>query len=121
MSMYRLQRLHIVDSALIGTSSSAPHSKQVIRLRSGPCSVAFGAGRRISGIRRCSPHFLQLLEMAVRGSSCWWPQRGQATRTLSCFFGGIYFLVGDEITNLKFPVLWKQIRDSSRRLLQLTG
>jgi hypothetical protein len=30
-----------------------------------------------------------LLEMAVRGSACWWPQCGQATRTVSCFFGGI--------------------------------
>jgi len=40
--------LHIVDSALTGTSSSAPQSKQVIRLRSGPDSGAFGAGFRIS-------------------------------------------------------------------------
>src|SRR6266436_2606295 len=35
------------------------------------------------------PHCLQAVEMAARGSDCWWPQRGQVTRTLACFFAGI--------------------------------
>src|SRR5437867_12376537 len=34
-------------------------------------------------------HCLQTVEMAARGSGCWCPQRGQVTRTLSCFFAGI--------------------------------
>src|SRR6185312_7560824 len=103
MSTYRLQRLHIVDSALTGTSNSAPHSKHVMRFCAGPCAAALGVGRRISWTRRCSPHFLQLLEMAVRGSVCWWPQRGQATRTVSCFLGGILLFAEDEVTSLGFP------------------
>jgi hypothetical protein len=40
--MCRLQRLHMVDSALSATSSSVPHSKHVT-LR---CSISFSTGRR---------------------------------------------------------------------------
>src|SRR5438034_7559958 len=35
------------------------------------------------------PHCLQAVEMAARGSDCWWPQRGQVSRTFACFFAGI--------------------------------
>src|SRR5438094_520346 len=87
--MWLLQRLHIVDWALTATSSSVPHSKQVsLRISTGRSGERAG-GLRTSWTRMYWPHFLQAVEMATRGSGCWCPQRGQVTRTLSCFFAGI--------------------------------
>src|ERR1044071_2204215 len=87
--MWLLQRLHMVDWALSATSSSVPHSKQAsFRTSLGRCAGR-AAGRRTSSTRMCWPHCLQTVERAARGSGCWCPQRGQTTRTLSCFFAGI--------------------------------
>src|SRR6266566_138773 len=87
--MWLLQRLHIVDCALTATSSSVPHSKQANFLSSFGRSGARAAGLRTSWTRMYWPQCLQAVEMAARGSGCWWPQRAQVTRTLSCFFAGI--------------------------------
>src|SRR5204862_1772254 len=87
--MWLLQRLHIVDCALTATCSSVPHSKQASFLSSFGRSGARAAGLRTSWTRMYWPQCLQAVEIAARGSGCWWPQRAQVTRILSCFFAGI--------------------------------
>jgi len=77
--MWELHRLHMVDSADRGTSSSVPHLKQRRRRTSIEGLAAIGAGWRASCRRKWRRHFLQMLEYALSGSGCTWPQLGQTT------------------------------------------
>src|ERR1022692_1000548 len=87
--MWRLHRLHIVDSALAATSNSAPQSQQVMLRWFNGRSTTFGAGLGISLMRRYRPHARQFVENAVRGSACSCPQCGHEIWIVSGFLAGI--------------------------------
>src|SRR5260221_13686473 len=82
----------MVDAAALATSSSVPHWKQRICICSIVRETAGAAGRNASWTRKCSRHFLQMLEYAPLGSACTCPHFGHVTGTVSLFGSGMQFV-----------------------------